>query len=328
MSPAKGRGVVDVASFCGLGDADTVDHGCGLCRPLVLHAQPGQRGFRQGIEGTLTGFATVAQQSARLAPMHDIAAGAMRATEAVHAALPKFSNNIASKPVQRLRQRRWRCDRRLVERYRRTAGGNVHAPRRTGLDVIATRSLGQGQRPPSLAPLRRRQCRDPAQPAVKLRHVHGGLLASQVSAIADTNNQRHESHRETLRDIEACLSAQAHKLYHIGFRQPVHRSTLADANEARDWRIYAAFAQRLIAQARRLYAGDSLGADLKEAVYALDSTTIDLCLSVFPWAHFRTSKAAVKMHTLLDLRGNIPSFIHVSNGKMHDVRVLDMLVPE
>src|SRR3954463_155395 len=195
MSPAKGRGVVDVASFCGLGDADTVDHGCGLCRPLVLHAQPGQRGFRQGIEGTLTGFATVAQQSARLAPMHDIAAGAMRATEAVHAALPKFSNNIASKPVQRLRQRRWRCDRRLVERYRRTAGGNVHAPRRTGLDVIATRSLGQGQRPPSLAPLRRRQCRDPAQPAVKLRHVHGGLLASQVSAIADTNNQRHESHK-------------------------------------------------------------------------------------------------------------------------------------
>src|SRR3954449_8730289 len=136
------------------------------------------------------------------------------------------------------------------------------------------------------------------------------------------------TYRESLRDIEACLSAQAHKLYHIGFRQPVHRSTLADANEARDWRIYAAFAQRLIAQARRLYAGDSLGADLKEAVYALDSTTIDLCLSVFPWAHFRTSKAAVKMHTLLDLRGNIPSFIHVSNGKMHDVRVLDMLVPE
>src|SRR3954466_8135793 len=136
------------------------------------------------------------------------------------------------------------------------------------------------------------------------------------------------TYRESLRDIEACLSAQAHKLYHIGFRQPVHRSTLADANQARAWRNYAALAQRLTAQARRLYAGDSLGADLKEAVYALDSTTIDLCLSVFPWAHFRTSKAAVKMHTLLDLRGNIPSFIHVSNGKMHDVRVLDMLVPE
>src|SRR5207302_2663234 len=123
-------------------------------------------------------------------------------------------------------------------------------------------------------------------------------------------------------------SAQAHKLYHIGFRHPVHRSTLADANEARDWRIYAAFAQRLIAQARRLYAGDSLGADLKEAVYALDSTTIDLCLSVFPWAHFRTTKAAVKMHTLLDLRGSIPSFIHISDGKLHDVNVLDLLLPE
>jgi hypothetical protein len=136
------------------------------------------------------------------------------------------------------------------------------------------------------------------------------------------------TYRESLRDIEVCLSAQAHKLYHIGFRQAVRRSTLSDANEARDWRIYAEFAHRLIAQARRLYAGDSLGTDLKEAVYALDSTTIDLCLSVFPWAHFRTTKSAVKMHTLLDLRGNIPSFIHISTGKMHDVRVLDMLVPE
>jgi hypothetical protein len=96
--------------------------------------------------------------------------------------------------------------------------------------------------------------------------------------------------RESLRAIEACLSAPAHKLYHIGLRQPVHRSTLADANEVRDWRIYADFAQRLIAQARRLYAGDSLGADLKEAVYALDSTTIDLCLSVFPWPHFRARR--------------------------------------
>jgi len=136
------------------------------------------------------------------------------------------------------------------------------------------------------------------------------------------------TYRESLRDIEACLSAQTAKLYHMGFREPVHRSTLADANEARDWRIYAEFAQRLIAQARRLYAGDSLGADLSGTVYALDSTTIDLCLSVFPWAHFRSTKAAVKMHTLLDLRGNIPSFIRVSDGKLHDVHALDMLLPE
>ena len=108
--------------------------------------------------------------------------------------------------------------------------------------------------------------------------------------------------RESLRDIETCLSAQASKRYHMGFRNPVRRSTLADANETRDWRIYAEFAQRLIAQARRLYAGESLGVDLDNTVYALDSTTIDLCLSVFPWAHFRSTKAAVKMHTLLDLR--------------------------
>src|SRR5512145_962515 len=105
--------------------------------------------------------------------------------------------------------------------------------------------------------------------------------------------------RESLRDIETCLSAQTSKLYHMGFREPVRRSTLADANEVRDWRIYAELAQRLIAQARRLYANDSLGLDLDNTVYALDSTTIDLCLSVFPWAHFRTTKAAVKMHTLL-----------------------------
>ena len=136
------------------------------------------------------------------------------------------------------------------------------------------------------------------------------------------------TYRESLRDIEVCLSAQAAKLYHMGFRQPVRRSTLADANEARDWRLYAEFAHRLIAQARRLYADESLNVDLKETVYALDSTTIDLCLSVFPWAHFRSTKAAVKMHTLLDLRGNIPSFIHISNGKLHDVHALDMLVPE
>jgi hypothetical protein len=136
------------------------------------------------------------------------------------------------------------------------------------------------------------------------------------------------TYRESLRDIETCLSAQAAKLYHMGFRQPVRRATLADANESRDWRIYADFAQRIIAQARGLYANESLGADLKDSVYALDSTTIDLCLSIFPWAAFRSAKAAVKMHTLLDLRGSIPTFIHVSNGKLHDVNVLDLLVPE
>jgi hypothetical protein len=136
------------------------------------------------------------------------------------------------------------------------------------------------------------------------------------------------TYRESLRDIEACLSAQPAKLWHMGFRGPVRRSTLADANQARDWRIYAEFAQRLIAQARRLYAGESLLEDLNNTVYALDSTTIDLCLSLFPWAHFRSTKAAVKMHTLLDLRGNIPSFIHISDGKLHDVHALDMLVPE
>jgi len=136
------------------------------------------------------------------------------------------------------------------------------------------------------------------------------------------------TYRESLRDIEACLSAQSAKLYHMGFRGPVRRSTLSDANEARDWRIYAEFAQRLIAQARRLYAGDSLGVGLTSTAYALDSTTIDLCLSVFPWAHIRSTKAAVKMHTLLDLHGNIPSFIHISDGKLHDVHALDMLLPE
>jgi len=136
------------------------------------------------------------------------------------------------------------------------------------------------------------------------------------------------TYRESLRDIEVCLSAQPGKLYHMGFHGPVRRSTLADANQTRDWRIYAEFAQRLIAQARRLYVGESLSVDLKETIYALDATTIDLCLSLFPWAHFRSTKAAVKMHTLLDLRGNIPSFIHVSDGKLHDVHALDMLVPE
>jgi len=136
------------------------------------------------------------------------------------------------------------------------------------------------------------------------------------------------TYRESLRDIETCLSVQASKLYHMGLREPIRRSTLADANESRDWRIYADLAQRLIAQARKLYATEDLGLDLTNTVYALDSTTIDLCLSVFPWAHFRTTKAAVKMHTLLDLRGNIPSFIHVSDGKLADVHALDLLLPE
>ena len=136
------------------------------------------------------------------------------------------------------------------------------------------------------------------------------------------------TYRESLRDIETCLSAQPAKLYAMGFGDPVRRSTLADANEARDWRIYAKLAQRLIVQARRLYTNEDLGFDLANTVYALDSTTIDLCLAVFPWAHFRTTKAAVKMHTLLDLRGNIPSFIHVSDGKLHDVHALDLLLPE
>ena len=136
------------------------------------------------------------------------------------------------------------------------------------------------------------------------------------------------TYRESLRDIEVCLSAQAAKLYHMGFRHEIKRSTLADANETRDWRIHAEFAQCLIVQARQLYMGDSFGIELENTAYALDSTTIDLCLSLFPWALFRTTKSAVKMHTLLDLRGNIPSFIHISDGKMGDVKVLDILVLE
>jgi hypothetical protein len=134
--------------------------------------------------------------------------------------------------------------------------------------------------------------------------------------------------RESLRDIEACLRAQIAKLYHMGIRGRVSRSTLADANEVRDWRIYAEFAQRLIGIARGLYVDEPFGVDLKETVYALDSTTIDLCLSVFAWAPFRSTKAAIKLHTLLDLRGNIPSFIHISDGKWHDVNILDHLFPE
>jgi Domain of unknown function (DUF4372) len=124
------------------------------------------------------------------------------------------------------------------------------------------------------------------------------------------------TYRESLRDIEACLGAQSAKLYHLGIRDAVSRSTLADANEARSWQIYSDFAHILIAQARKLYAKDNFGIDLDNTVYALDSTTIDLCLSMFPWAPFRSAKAAVKLHTLLDLRGNIPSFIHVSDGML------------
>jgi len=136
------------------------------------------------------------------------------------------------------------------------------------------------------------------------------------------------TYRESLRDIEVCLSAQAAKLYHMGLRTPVKRATLAEANERRDWRIYADFAQRLITQARTLYKTEDLGLDLSNTVYALDATTIDLCLTLFPWASFRRTKAAVKLHTLLDLRGAIPSFIHISDGKLHDVHALDLLLPE
>lgn len=134
--------------------------------------------------------------------------------------------------------------------------------------------------------------------------------------------------RESLRDIEACLRVQPEKLYHMGLRSPVARNTLSNANAVRDWRIYAEFAQRLIAMARKLYANESLGVELSNTVYALDSTTIDLCLSLFPWAPFRSTKAAVKLHTLLDLRGNIPTFLHISDGKLHDVNILDQLIAE
>jgi len=136
------------------------------------------------------------------------------------------------------------------------------------------------------------------------------------------------TYRESLRDIEACLRAQQMKLYHMGIRSDVSRSTLAYANETRDWKIYADFAQVLISIARDLYAGDDFGVELKETVYALDSTTIDLCLSVFPWARFRKTKAAVKLHTLLDLRGSIPAFIRITDGKVHDVNILDEICPE
>ena len=136
------------------------------------------------------------------------------------------------------------------------------------------------------------------------------------------------TYRESLRDIESCLNSMSNRLYHMGFRGKVTRTTLADANEKRPWQIYADFAQILINRARRLNQGDQLSMDLEQTVYALDSTVIDLCLSMFPWAHFRKAKGAVKMHTLLDLRGNIPTFIAITEGKVHDVNILDMLEPE
>ena len=136
------------------------------------------------------------------------------------------------------------------------------------------------------------------------------------------------TYRESLRDIEACLGSMRGKLYHMGFRGRVARSTLADANEAHDWRIFADFAQGLIAIARPLHACDLMGVDLNQSLYALDSTTIDLCLALFPWATFRRRKAAVKMHTLLDLHGNIPTFLRVTSGDVHDVNILDEILPE
>jgi len=134
--------------------------------------------------------------------------------------------------------------------------------------------------------------------------------------------------RDSLRDIESCLRAMKDRVYHMGIRSKVSRSTIADANESRDWRIYSEFAQILIHEARRLYAKAPFGVDLDETVYALDSTTIDLCLSMFPWARFRSTKSAVKMHTLLDLRGPIPAFISITDGKIHDVNILDQILPE
>jgi hypothetical protein len=136
------------------------------------------------------------------------------------------------------------------------------------------------------------------------------------------------TYRESLRDIEVCLRAQQSKLYHMGIRGGISRNTLANANKVRDWRIYADFAQALIQIARRLYVDEDFGVELDNTVYALDASTIDLCLSVFPWALFRQTKGAVKLHTLLDLHGNIPTFIHISEGKLHDVNVLDLLIPE
>ena len=156
------------------------------------------------------------------------------------------------------------------------------------------------------------------------RHIKSFTCQDQYRSMAFAQL----TYRESLRDIEACLKAQSNKLYHMGIGAKVARSTLAEANEKRDWRIYADFSQSLIQTARQLYADEELGLELDNTVYALDATTIDLCLSVFPWAHFRRAKAAIKLHTLLDLRGNIPTFIHISDGKLHDVNVLDILLPE
>lgn len=136
------------------------------------------------------------------------------------------------------------------------------------------------------------------------------------------------TYRESLRDIESCLNSMSRRLYHMGFRGKISKSTLADANEKRPWQIYADFAQVMINKARNLYQDDPLAMELEETIYALDSTVIDLCLSLFPWAHFRKAKGAVKMHTLLDLRGNIPTFIAITEGKVHDVNILDVLEPE
>jgi len=155
-------------------------------------------------------------------------------------------------------------------------------------------------------------------------HLRGFSCLDQYLAMAFAQL----TYRESLRDIEACLRSVAGKLYHMGLRGKVSRTTLADANESHDWRIFADFAQVLIAIARPLYAHDPMGIDLDQSLYALDSTTIDLCLSLFPWAKFRHRKAAVKMHTLLDLHGNIPTFIRITDGKVHDVNILDEILPE
>jgi hypothetical protein len=156
------------------------------------------------------------------------------------------------------------------------------------------------------------------------RRVRSLSCAEQFRAMAFAQL----TYRESLRDIEACLGVQPNRLYHLGFRSPVRRSTLAEANENRDWRIHAEVAQRLMTQARRLYARDGFGVELDSAVYALDSTTIDLCMSLFPWAHFRSTKSAVKMHTLLDLRGSVPAFVRVTTGDTHDVHMLDQIALE
>jgi len=155
-------------------------------------------------------------------------------------------------------------------------------------------------------------------------HLKGFSCRDQYLAMAFAQL----TYRESLRDIEACLRSMSGKLYHMGFRGRVARTTLADANECHDWRIYADFAQVLIGIARPLYAHDPIGVDLAHSLYALDSTTIDLCLALFPWAKFRKHKAAVKMHTLLDLHGNIPTFISITDGKVHDVNILDEIFPE